>query len=234
PTLYASDLTGDELKVYEFVVRRFLACCSDHAVGHETTIEIKLWEEKFTAKGMNYLDVYPYDRWGESNLPNFQKGETFIPTTCEMREGRTSPPEYLTEADLISIMDQNGIEDVIKDSLSMYKDMYIKTNENVQKLIQLENRPNPVNHVHPVQPIRRPFQPSAVATQSGSRQSDHPKCQCGLYAASNKTKSPGVNHGRPYFSCPKAGKKCNFFQWADGGPNSGSGTRRTHTTSDGN
>ncbi|CAG8843664.1 21095_t:CDS:2, partial [Racocetra persica] len=53
-------------------------------------------------------------------------------------------------------------EDVVKDSLSMYKDMYIKTNENVQKLIQLENRPNPVNHVHPVQPIRRPFQPFAV------------------------------------------------------------------------
>ncbi|RIB15144.1 hypothetical protein C2G38_1602326 [Gigaspora rosea] len=44
--------------------------------------------------------------------------------------------------------------------------------------------------------------------------------------------SLGVNYGRPYFTCPKAGKKCNFFQWADGASTSGSGTRRTHASSD--
>ncbi|RHZ46274.1 hypothetical protein Glove_627g32 [Diversispora epigaea] len=116
PTTYVSNLTGEEKKVYEFVVRRFLACCSDHATGFETTVEIKIWEETFTVTGLvvlerNYLEVYPYDRWGDSNtnLPNFQEGETFIPTVCEMVEGCTTPPECLTEADLISIMDQNGI-----------------------------------------------------------------------------------------------------------------------------
>ncbi|CAG8656700.1 6260_t:CDS:10, partial [Acaulospora colombiana] len=217
PTTYVSDLSGDDKKVYEFVVRRFLACCADNAVGKETIVEIRIWEETFTANGLvviarNYLDVYPYDRWGGSNLPNFQETETFVPTVCEMREGYTTPPECLTEADLISIMDQNGIgtdatihehiakiiernyakkepkggatyivplklgialvegydsigfdlslskpflrremesslkfvcegrkpkEDVVKDSLVTYKNMFVKTNQNAENLIKI-------------------------------------------------------------------------------------------------
>jgi len=38
-------------KVYEFVTRRFLACISDNARGKETTIEIDIAQERFTATG---------------------------------------------------------------------------------------------------------------------------------------------------------------------------------------
>ena len=57
----------------------------------------------------NYLEIYPYDKWSDSYLPLFRQGEKFMPTSCEMKEGATSPPELLTEAELISIMDANGI-----------------------------------------------------------------------------------------------------------------------------
>jgi len=57
----------------------------------------------------NYLDVYPYDKWSDKELPDFEEGATFVPSVCELRDGITSKPSLLTEADLVGIMDKNGI-----------------------------------------------------------------------------------------------------------------------------
>ncbi|KAL4819272.1 DNA topoisomerase [Aspergillus spinulosporus] len=108
-------LTEDERKVYEFVTRRFLACCSDDAKGQSTDVEIRYGDEMFHAKGLlvlerNYLDVYVYDKWESTQqLPNYQVGELFEPTEANMFDGETSPPNYLTEPELIGLMDANGI-----------------------------------------------------------------------------------------------------------------------------
>ena len=108
-------LNAEEKRVYEFVVRRFLACCSEDAKGQTTEIEIQYGDELFHAIGLivlerNYLDVYVYDKWESSQqLPNFQKGELFEPTEAKIFEGKTSPPNYLTEPELIGLMDANGI-----------------------------------------------------------------------------------------------------------------------------
>ncbi|ORX77674.1 prokaryotic type I DNA topoisomerase [Anaeromyces robustus] len=109
-----NDFTIKEQKVYEFIVRRFLACCSDDAKGSETIVTINIADELFTANGLmileeNYLNVYIYDKWGEKSIPFYQEGETFIPTKMEMTSGSTSPPKPLTEPDLIGLMDKNGI-----------------------------------------------------------------------------------------------------------------------------
>ena len=61
-------MQGNEARLYEFVVRHFLACVSEDAKGQETTVEIDVNDEYFTASGLmilarNYLDVYPYDKW---------------------------------------------------------------------------------------------------------------------------------------------------------------------------
>lgn len=108
-------LSDDDRKVYEFVVRRFLACCSEDAKGESTTVEIEYGGETFFASGLlvlqkNYLLVYPYDKWESSQqLPHFTVDETFEPTEANITEGETSPPGYLTEPELISLMDANGI-----------------------------------------------------------------------------------------------------------------------------
>ena len=102
-------------KVYEFVTRRFLACCSEDAKGEATDIEMQWEQESFHIHGLlvlerNYLDVYVYDKWESSQpLPNFTMGEVFEPTEANMTEGQTSPPDYLTEPELIGLMDANGI-----------------------------------------------------------------------------------------------------------------------------
>jgi DNA topoisomerase-3 len=105
----------NQRKVYEFVVRRFLACCSEDAVGEATDIEIDYGGETFAAHGLtviarNYLDVYPYDKWESSqNLPQYSVGETFEPKEATMQDGKTTAPSYLTEPELIGLMDANGI-----------------------------------------------------------------------------------------------------------------------------
>jgi DNA topoisomerase-3 len=110
-----SQLNENEKKVYEFVTRRFLACCSDDAKGKGTEIEILYGEEIFHANGLivlekNYLDVYVYDKWESSQqLPNFEKNEMFEPTEANISEGKTTAPSYLTEPELIGLMDANGI-----------------------------------------------------------------------------------------------------------------------------
>ncbi|KAI9862791.1 MAG: DNA topoisomerase [Trichoglossum hirsutum] len=107
--------TGEHRRIYEFVVRRFLACCSEDAKGEATTIEIELGDEVFHTHGLlvrerNYLDVYPYERWDSSQqLPGFTVGEQFLPSEATMLEGQTGPPGYLTEPELIALMDANGI-----------------------------------------------------------------------------------------------------------------------------
>lgn len=42
-------------------------------------------------------------------IPVYEKGSRFQPTTVEMIDGETSPPQLLTEADLISLMEKHGI-----------------------------------------------------------------------------------------------------------------------------
>ncbi|NXP60465.1 TOP3A topoisomerase, partial [Chloropsis cyanopogon] len=114
PTKYASNLQGNEQRLYEFIVRHFLACCSQDAKGQETTVEIDIAKEQFIAQGLmilarNYLEVYPYDKWSDKVIPLYQKGSRFQPTTVEMVDGETSPPLLLTEADLIALMEKHGI-----------------------------------------------------------------------------------------------------------------------------
>ncbi|KAJ7824662.1 prokaryotic type I DNA topoisomerase [Mycena olivaceomarginata] len=114
PTAHAGGLQGNEKKVYEFITRRFLACCSKDAEGSMTTVDVTCGGEAFYATGLvvhrrNYLDVYPYDKWTGSRVPDFAEGEEFQPSVCELREGHTSSPKYLTEADLVTLMDKNGI-----------------------------------------------------------------------------------------------------------------------------
>lgn len=114
PTKFTNNLQGNEARVYEFIVRHFLACVSQDALGQETVVDIDIAQEKFSASGLmiiarNYLDVYPYDKWSAKVIPVYEQGLQFQPTAIEMVDGQTSPPQLLTEADLISLMEKHGI-----------------------------------------------------------------------------------------------------------------------------
>ncbi|XP_046616836.1 DNA topoisomerase 3-alpha isoform X1 [Neodiprion virginianus] len=114
PTKYIATLGGNEARVYEFIVRHFLASISKDAEGQETIVHIDIAQEKFIASGLhiiakNYLEVYPYETWNAKEIHAYEEGQTFRPTGIEMVDGETSPPNLLTEADLIALMDKHGI-----------------------------------------------------------------------------------------------------------------------------
>lgn len=114
PTKEGNSLFGENKKIYEFITRRFLACCSKNAEGLETNIIFQINNEKFSLKGIEitekgYLDVYIYEKWIENELPSFEKGSIVVPQSIRMESGRTTAPRLLTESDLINTMDKNGI-----------------------------------------------------------------------------------------------------------------------------
>jgi len=51
PVRGATNLSGDDQRVFEFVTRRFLACCSNAAKGQSTNVELDLNKEVFTTSG---------------------------------------------------------------------------------------------------------------------------------------------------------------------------------------
>ncbi|XP_021641236.1 DNA topoisomerase 3-alpha isoform X4 [Hevea brasiliensis] len=117
PTKFSAGEIGwsqDHHRVYELVVRHFLACVSQPAVGAETIVEIDIAGEQFSASGRvilvkNYLDVYHFESWGGLMIPTYLQGQQFIPTTLTLDSGVTRPPPLLSEADLLGCMDKAGI-----------------------------------------------------------------------------------------------------------------------------
>jgi DNA topoisomerase-3 len=107
-------LNNEEKALYELIVRHFLAVCSEDAIGHETTVTITILDEEFTCRGLmishlNYLEIWKYDKWTDKDIPIFEVNETFHPNENKFEHGTTTPPNLLTESDLIGLMDKNGI-----------------------------------------------------------------------------------------------------------------------------
>lgn len=73
--------------------------------------------EEFYATGLmiserNWLEIYaPWERWltGQGELPFVDIGTRIFPSSLIMREGRTTAPLPISEVELITLMDKNGI-----------------------------------------------------------------------------------------------------------------------------
>ena len=114
PTANPRDLNPQERQIFEFITRRFLACCSDDAKGQSTRISVELGGEIFHGTGLiveqrNYLDVYTYDKWNTNEIIAAEVNEFIRPKSVLVKNGQTTAPPLLSEADLISTMDKNGI-----------------------------------------------------------------------------------------------------------------------------
>lgn len=110
-----SNNNGEKARVYEFIVRHFLASCSPDALGQETKIGIVVSSERFKCTGLmvlekNWLDVFPWAKWGGSEaLPKLEPGQRFTPRDIQLHQGRTEPPARMRETDLLAKMDAYGI-----------------------------------------------------------------------------------------------------------------------------
>ena len=112
---FAGDSNSDDGRIYDLVARHFAACCSKDAVVENVEVLAEVNGEEFATKGLkiiekNFLEVYDkYYNLKERQLPTFVQNETIKPKELALTEGVTAPPKLLTESDLITLMDKNGI-----------------------------------------------------------------------------------------------------------------------------
>ncbi|KAM9980995.1 hypothetical protein ACTFIY_003302 [Dictyostelium cf. discoideum] len=140
PTSSATGLSGNLKKIYDFITRRFLACCSEESVFANTTVAIDIQGERFSETGtmvlkLGYLEVYPFDKRNDKLIPTYQKGERFTPKRIDLTKGTTVAPHYITEAELLTAMDNNkiGTDATMATHIQTIQDrFYVKKNESNQ------------------------------------------------------------------------------------------------------
>ncbi|HEX3043915.1 MAG TPA: DNA topoisomerase, partial [Bacillota bacterium] len=120
--VYLSKLSPDELKVYDLIVKRFLAVLSAAFEYEQTVVKLEVNGELFTAKGKIvkakgwrgiYNDSASFDNEGEEtepdqSLPDVKQGEKLKLLTAKLVPGKTKPPARYTEATLLSAMEHPG------------------------------------------------------------------------------------------------------------------------------
>lgn len=115
-----SALSNEERRIYDLVVRRFLAVLLPPCVYEETVIQASIEKECFTARGKRMVEkgwqeAYEDNRYDEEdeakeevreqNLPLLEAGMKIGQPKISLREGKTKPPARFTEGTLLSAME---------------------------------------------------------------------------------------------------------------------------------
>lgn len=107
-------LRPDHAKIYELVVRRFLATLAPDSTGRRRTAAVDVRGEPFEGEGHHVLDpgwyrVYPYSTPEESPMPALAPGLSVPISHLELREDQTRPPRRYTQGSLIQEMERLGL-----------------------------------------------------------------------------------------------------------------------------
>lgn len=113
-----SAFTDKERKIYDLVVKRFLAVLFPAHEYEQVTLQCEIGGEKFVAKGKTVLkagwkEVYENrfdeeestDDVKEQLLPRIEKGDLLKTKLIAQTSGQTKPPARFTEATLLSAME---------------------------------------------------------------------------------------------------------------------------------
>lgn len=111
------NMSFEERKIYDLVVKRFLAVLSPAYEYEQTTITAEIKGEAFLARGQivknpGWRQIYQ-DGWEEEEedslkgqtLPDVSKGDRIKGLTLSITEGKTKPPSPFNEATLLSAME---------------------------------------------------------------------------------------------------------------------------------
>jgi DNA topoisomerase-1 len=108
-------LSGLEFKVYDLVVKRFLATFGDPAVSRHTDVAIDVNGRAFRAEGRTplyegWMVFYkPYAGMDRRELPELHRGDSVKNLGINMEEKFTQPPFRYNQASLLAKMEQEKI-----------------------------------------------------------------------------------------------------------------------------
>ncbi|QYJ15100.1 DNA topoisomerase 1 [Rubrobacter xylanophilus DSM 9941] len=116
PTGRASrgELRDDQWKIYQLVVRRFLATLSGPARTLRTTLRFESGGEPLVAGGTvvteeGWLAVYHYGRRRDEELPRLSEGDEVRVVATELLAKETQPPGRYGQGRLIRLMEDLGL-----------------------------------------------------------------------------------------------------------------------------
>ena len=116
PTGYASRkaLRDDQWKIYQLVVRRFLATLAGPARTLRTTLRFESGGEPLTTSGTvvteeGWLGVYFYGRRADQELPALKEGDEVDVVEANVLDKETQPPGRYGQGRLIKLMEDLGL-----------------------------------------------------------------------------------------------------------------------------
>lgn len=105
------NMSTDERKIYDMVVRRFLAVLYPPYEYEEMSVKVEVAAEEFVIKGtktntLGYKAVYENNNDNENErLPVMTENDVIKGITFSLTEGKTKPPAPFNEATLLSAME---------------------------------------------------------------------------------------------------------------------------------
>jgi len=116
PTGHATkdSMRDDRWKIYQLVVRRFLATLSGPAKTLRTTLRFDSGGEPLVTGGTvvteeGWLGVYPYSRRADEEIPNLSEGDVVQVLGKEILSKETQPPGRYGAGRLINVMEDLGL-----------------------------------------------------------------------------------------------------------------------------
>ncbi len=101
---------GDYFKIYDLILRRFLANVAENAMAEETKFTIRIGDYDFEyssleIKDKGWMKYYPLHNPREKPKPDMQKGEKFNEFNVKKEEKKTLPPPRYTQGSLVEKME---------------------------------------------------------------------------------------------------------------------------------
>ncbi len=108
-------LNERERKVYDLIVKRFMATFADAAIRQTMTIDINCRQEIFIAKGTTTIEkgwhkfYEPYVRLEEEELPELNKKDKVDVKKIRLHDKETQPPKRYTPASIIKELEKRNL-----------------------------------------------------------------------------------------------------------------------------
>eukprot|EP01094_Clydonella_sp_ATCC50884_P016000 TRINITY_DN2668_c0_g3_i1.p1 TRINITY_DN2668_c0_g3~~TRINITY_DN2668_c0_g3_i1.p1 ORF type:complete len:846 (+),score=211.68 TRINITY_DN2668_c0_g3_i1:225-2762(+) len=111
---YEDDLGGDSWRLYDYITRHFIATLSPGCRFIKTSARFRVGAERFKCTGKRVVSpgftaIMPWMLVEDQPMPDMSIAGDWLVSECSVTQGKTSPPDYLSESELISLMEKNGI-----------------------------------------------------------------------------------------------------------------------------